>query len=82
MIKIKSITAGFPTQEATAIEVSVITFKTNTLSIMTYWQLFSNNGVVLSDGNYELSFAEYTSWTDDNKIVENCVLNFLGIERL
>ena len=82
MIKIKSITAGFPAQEATGIEISVITFRTDALSVMTYWQLFSNSGAVLSDGNYELSIDQYASWGADNNIVENCVLSFLGIERL
>jgi hypothetical protein len=82
MIKIKSIAAGFPAQEATGIEISLITFKTDTLSVMTYWQLYNDSGISLSSGNYELTENQYKSWGADNKFVENCVISFLGIERL
>ena len=91
MIKINEVSVGFPSKTANGLEVSVITFKSNALTAQTYWQLF-NNAIVkvidelqstfLVDGNYELTEAEYKAWGKDNLVVENAVLNNLGLTRL
>ena len=97
MIKIKEVPVGFPSKLANGLEVSVITFKSNALTANTYWQLFSNDLVkvideqgeeieelkstFLADGNYELTEAEYKAWGKDNSILENAVLNSLGLIR-
>jgi hypothetical protein len=89
MIKINEVTVGFPSKLANGLEVSVITFKSDALTANTYWQLFSNvtlideqlQSTVLADGNYELTEAEYKSWGNNNIIVENAVLNSLGLNR-
>ena len=97
MIKINEVPVGFPAVLANALEVSVMTFKSDSLTANTYWQLFSNvifNSVdaqgkdieelqttFLADGNYELTESEYKGWARDNVVVENAVLNNLGLTR-
>ena len=97
MIKINNVSVGFPSTIANGLEVSVITFKSNALTVQTYYQLFTNvmvkvineeeeeieqmQSTLLSDGNYELTEVEYKSWGEDNLVVENAVLNSLGLTR-
>ena len=97
MIKINEVSVGFPSKTANGLEVSVITFKSNALTANTYWQLFSNSLIkvidgkgeeveqlqsnLLADGNYELTESEYKGWARDNAVVENAVLNNLGLTR-
>tara|TARA_R110000782_G_scaffold156415_2_gene248581 strand:+ start:414 stop:710 length:297 start_codon:yes stop_codon:yes gene_type:complete len=97
MIKINNVSVGFPSKIANGLEVSVITFKSNAITAQTYWQLFDNvmvkvideqgeeieelQSTLLIDGNYELTEAEYKSWGNNNVIVEDAVLNNLGLTR-
>ena len=97
MIKINDVSVGFPSKTANGIEVSVITFKSNALTASTYWQLFNNvmvkvideegkeieqlQSTLLADGNYELTEAEYKAWGNNNVVVEDAVLNNLGLIR-
>ena len=97
MIEINEIPVGFPVKYANSLEVSVITFKSDALTANTYWQLFSNiivksidlegneleelQSTLLADGNYELTESEYKGWARDNAVVENAVLNNLGLTR-
>ena len=97
MIKINDVSVGFPSKIANGFEVSVITFKSNALTAQTYWQLFDNvlvkvideegkeieelKSTLLVDGNYELTKLEYKSWGNNNVIVEDAVLNNLGLIR-
>mgnify|MGYP003668060577 FL=1 len=97
MIKINDVSVGFPSKLANGLEVSVITFKSNAVTAQTYWQLFTNSLVkvidekgkeieelqstLLTDGNYELTEVEYKAWGKDNLVVENAVLNSLGLTR-
>ncbi len=97
MIKINEVSVGFPSKKANGLEVSVITFKSDAITANTYWQLFSNvlvkvineegeeieqtQSTLLLDGNYELTEAQYKAWGKDNLVVENAVLNYLGLTR-
>jgi hypothetical protein len=81
MIQIKKILAGFPAKEATGIEIAVITFKTDAVTALTFWQLFAEDNELLSKGNYELTPEQYEAWGDDNTLVENSVLSALGLQR-
>ena len=97
MIKINNVPVGFPSKIANGLEVSVITFKSNALTANTYWKLFSNvitkvideegkeieevKSTLLADGNYELTEAEYKAWGNNNVVVEDAVLNSLGLIR-
>ena len=97
MIKINDVSVGFPAKTANGLEISIITFKSNALTATTYWQLFANGLVkeineqgeeieelkstLIIDGNYELTEAEYKSWGNNNVIVEDAVLNNLGLTR-
>jgi hypothetical protein len=97
MIKIKKVFVGFPQKEVSFISISIITFKTDVEVVNTYWELHEEiitnvideegNDVqnidypVLANGNYELTEKEYKAWGASNKIVEDCVLKGLGLER-
>jgi hypothetical protein len=97
MIAIKEISVGFPAKQANGINVSVITFKSDAITVNTYWQMFDNvivtvidkddkeiqevQSTLLVDGNYQLTEAEYKSWGNNNVVVENAVLNSLGLTR-
>jgi hypothetical protein len=97
MIKINDVSVGFPSKIANGLEVSVITFKSDALTANTYWKLFNNDLVkaideegkeieelqstLLADGNYELTEAEYKFWGNNNVVVEDAVLNNLGLTR-
>mgnify|MGYP003656146829 CR=1 FL=1 len=98
MIKINNVNIGFPTKVGNNIDVSVITFKTDVLTVNTYWELFNistlkvinSEGIEVDDivseclanGNYELTEIEYNSWGPDNSIVENAVLKNLSLTRI
>ena len=45
----------------------------------TYYQLLSDEDVVLSDGNYTLTEEEFAQWGQDNKYVDTCVANAIGV---
>ena len=90
MIEIKSIPVGYPAKEANLLKVTVLPFSTSATNCGTFYELFSKttneNGETnfekLADGNYYLTDDEYNLWSDDNKIVEDAVLNHLSLERI
>ena len=90
MIEIKSIQVGYPAKEANLLKVTVLPFLTSATNCGTFYELFSKttneNGETnfekLADGNYYLTDDEYNLWSDDNKIVEDAVLNHLSLERI
>lgn len=79
MAKIQPIT--FPLNQGTAIEMSVLilNFETSATTCTTYYELKTDEGKVLSNGNYTLTEAEFTAWGEDNKHVETCVANAIGV---
>lgn len=52
---------------AACIKLSVSTFADDQISYCKiYWALRSDRGLVLADGNYELSGEDYAAWGDRN----------------
>jgi hypothetical protein len=79
MSKIQPIT--FPLNQGTATEISVLilNFETSATTCTTYYELKSEEGSVLSNGNYTLSEEEFAQWGLDNSYVEQCVADAIGV---
>jgi hypothetical protein len=79
MIQIQPIT--FPLNQGTATQMSVLilNFETRATSCTTYYELLTEEGKVLSNGNYTLTEEEFAQWGTDNSFVEQCVANYLGV---
>jgi len=73
MAKIQPIV--FPLNQGTATEMSVLilNFETSATTCTTYYELKTDEGTVLSNGNYTLTEDEFAAWGEDNTWVENCV---------
>ena len=90
MIEIKSTPVGYQAKEANLLKVTVLPFLTSATNCGTFYELFSKttneNGETkfekLAEGNYYLTDDEYNLWSDDNKIIEDAVLNHLSLERI
>ena len=79
MAKIQPIT--FPLNQGTATEISVLilNFETSATTCTTYYELKTEEGKALSNGNYTLTEEEFTAWGSDNTWVEQCVANAIGV---
>lgn len=79
MAKIQPIT--FPLNAGTATEMSVLilNFETSATTCTTYYELKTDEGKVLSNGNYTLTEEEFSEWGNDNTWVEQCVANAIGV---
>ena len=79
MAKIQPIV--FPLNQGTATEMSVLIHNhfTDATTCTTYYELKTDEGAVLSNGNYTLTEEEFAAWGEDNKHVETCVANAIGV---
>jgi hypothetical protein len=79
MAKIQPI--NFPLNAGTATEMSVLilNFETSATTCTTYYELKTDEGKVLSNGNYTLTEEEFAGWGYDNEYVAECVANAIGV---
>ena len=79
MAKIQPIT--FPLNAGTATEMSVLilNFETNAVTCTTYYELKTDEGTVLTNGNYTLTEDEFAAWGLDNAWVTECVASAIGV---
>ena len=79
MAKIQPI--NFPLNAGTATEMSVLilNFETSATTCTTYYELKTEEGTVLTNGNYTLTEEEFSAWGSDNTWVEQCVANAIGV---
>jgi hypothetical protein len=79
MAKIQAIV--FPLNQGTATEMSVLilNFETNATTCTTYYELKTDEGKVLSNGNYTLTEEEFAAWGTDNEWVAECVASAIGV---
>lgn len=82
MIQIKTVNAGFPSEEATQLLIRPLINSTTDTSCNTYWELLNSDNKVLADGNLPITEEEYILWDATNESLENIVLNKLNLERL
>lgn len=64
---------------ATKLAVTVLNFATNAKSCNTYYVLSTEDDKKVTDGNYQLTEAQFTAWGADNSYVDNAVAAFLGV---
>jgi hypothetical protein len=64
---------------ATRLSVLVLNFPTDALTCTTYWQLLTDEGLQLSQGNYNLTEEEFAAWGQDNNYVNQCVANAINV---
>jgi hypothetical protein len=71
----------FPLNAGTATEMSVLilNFPTDADTCTTYYELKTDEGKVLSNGNYTLTPEEFLLWGEDNTWVDQCVANAIGV---
>ena len=79
MAKIQPIT--FPLNQGTATEMTVLIlgFQTDATTCTTYYELKTDEGAVLSNGNYTLTESEFAAWGLDNAWVTECVAKAIGV---
>lgn len=82
MIQIQPITLGLPSQEAVQISIKPLISSTTDTSCSTYYEVLSENNVILASGNVPISEEDYALWGDDNAFIEDIVLNQLTLKRL
>jgi len=71
----------FPLNEGTATRLSVLVlnFPTDATTCTTYWQLLNEEGKQLTQGNYNLTEEQFTTWGTDNNVVNEYVANSIGV---
>jgi len=71
----------FPLNAGTATEMSVLilNFETSATTCTTYYELKSDEGTVLTNGNYTLTEQEFAAWGTDNEWVAECVAKAIGV---
>ena len=67
--------------EGTQIFVRTMTDGINNATGMIYWQLLTEEGSPLMDGNITLSVEQVAEWGDSMEYIENIVLNKLGLTK-
>ena len=79
MAKIQPIV--FPLNQGTATEMTVLIlgFTTDATTCTTYYELKTDEGTVLTNGNYTLTEEEFAAWGTDNEWVAECVANAIGV---
>lgn len=71
----------FPLNEGTAtrLTVLVLNFPTDALTATTYYQLLTEEGAQLRQGNYTLTEEEFANWGTDNNVVNQYVADAIGV---
>ena len=71
----------FPLNQGTAtrMTVLVLNFPTDATTCTTYWQLLTEEGVQLSQGNYTLTEEQFLTWGTDNSVVNEYVAEAIGV---
>jgi len=71
----------FPLNQGTATRMSVLVlqFETTAVTCQTYWQLLTEDGQQLAQGNYTLTEEQFASWGQDNNVVNEYVAEAIGV---
>jgi hypothetical protein len=59
--------------------VLVLNFPTDATTATTYYQLLTEEGAQLRQGNYTMTEEEFAAWGTDNNYVNQCVANAIGV---
>lgn len=71
----------FPLNQGTAtrMTVLVLNFETTATTCTTYWQLLTEDGQQLAQGNYILTPEQFAAWGLDNNVVNEYVADAIGV---
>ena len=71
----------FPLNEGTAtrLTVLVLNFPTDATTATTFYQLLTEEGAQLRQGNYTLTEEEFANWGTDNNVVNQYVADAIGV---
>jgi hypothetical protein len=71
----------YPLNEGTATRLSVLVlnFETIATTCTTYWQLLTEEGKQLAQGNYTLTEEQFATWGTDNSVVNEYVAEAIGV---
>ena len=71
----------YPLNEGTATQMTVfvLNFETTATTCTTYWQLLTEDGKQLSQGNYTLTEEQFAEWGTDNSVVNEYVAEAIGV---
>ena len=64
---------------ATRMTVLVLNFSTDATTCTTYYQLLTEEGAQLSQGNYTLTEEQFLTWGVDNSVVNEYVAEAIGV---
>jgi hypothetical protein len=64
---------------ATFMTVLVLNFSTEATTCQTYWQLLTDEGKQLAQGNYTLTEEQFAAWGQDNNYVNECVADAIEV---
>jgi len=78
-VAIKPVPFQVPKGLATRMTVKVLEFETDATTCTTYWQLLTEEGVQLSQGNYTLTEEQFLTWGTDNSVVNQYVAEAIGV---
>jgi hypothetical protein len=79
MAKIQPITFPLNAGIATEMSVLILNFPTDAETCTTYYELKTDEGKVLNNGNYTLTPEQFLLWGEDNSWVEECVAQSIGV---
>ena len=78
-IAIESVVYPLNEGTATRMTVLVLNFSTEATTCTTYWQLLTEEGKQLSQGNYTLTEEQFATWGVDNSVVNEYVADAIGV---
>lgn len=81
MIQIQPIKIGLPSKEGTQLALRTeFTIGEDTSRL--FWQIFDAENNQLGCGNIEVGAETHANWGEDDTIIEDYAINFLGLKRL
>ena len=71
----------YPLNQGTATRMSVLilNFESTATTCTTYYQLLTEEGVQLAQGNYTLTEEQFLKWGYDNNVVNEYVAEAIGV---
>lgn len=97
-IKIKPIQLGLPAKECNELFVRPIINDTQAIDCNTYYEVIAcettttvdsegketvnESRIIMTNGNCPITPEQYVQWADDNTLIEDIVIAYLGLERL
>lgn len=79
MIQIEPVVFPLNQGTATQMTVLVLNFLTDAVNCRVYYQLLTEDGILLKGDNYDLTEEQYTQWGLDNTYVNRCVADAIGV---